>query len=173
MFLIQTEVRESCISGAGQGLFALETVKKGTVVYLPTINFERERLLLEADHNAVADAGDDTVLDYSHRWVGHYFLYSHPHKQKLDHINHSEDANLLYHCGIAFSKREINAGDELTADYQSISPYNWTERFDDRLVGMPAKEALLHTTQQLLDLLNQIDDIHCHPVTQKQLDAEV
>ena len=76
-------------------------------------------------------------------------------------MNHSSDPNILYHCGIGFSRRHIAAGDELTCDYRLYLPGG--ERVvtaaGESVVGLPPLEALRTSARLLLELLDDADRI--------------
>lgn len=97
------------------------------------------------------------------RWVGRYFVHAKTIAADA-YINHSNDPSLLYHCGVSFARRDLEAGDELTIDYRLFLAEDDEAAFCDvatgeMVRGLPPKEALLKSGGQLAKLLREIDEI--------------
>jgi hypothetical protein len=78
--------------------------------------------------------------------------------QNEDYLNHSQDPNLIYHCGFLFALRNIEVGDELTVNYGYFLAIDDVESFQDIksgkiITGLSGQEALLFSTRELLTLL--------------------
>ncbi len=158
MLYIQAAVQDSAISG--KGLFTRETVRKGTVVSIHAVD---SVVVTEEQYQEEQRKGNELAIRTGIRWIGKYFLYAKEIRPEA-FINHSANPSLLYHCGISFARRDLQPGDELTIDYSLFLAENDVESFNDStkemaVTGMPAKEALLASTEQLLRLLQEIPDI--------------
>jgi hypothetical protein len=154
---VDVEVRDSSI--AGSGLFLRAPVRKGTIV---TIHAADAQLLTEDEYQEAQRQGNELVVRTGIRWVGRYFL--HAREMKVEsYINHSDDPALLYHCGVSFARRDLEPGDELTIDYRLILAENDVDSFVDSgsgpVSGLSPKEALLRSSEQLVQLLREIDEI--------------
>lgn len=158
MLLVKAEARDSAI--AGKGLFLEQTVLKGTVVSLHGAD---AIVLTEQQYQHEQSIGNDLAIRTGIRWVGPYFLVSKSERPEA-FINHSKDPSLLYHCGISFARRDLKPGDELTIDYSLFLAEKDVEGFEDstaeaQVTGMPARDALLLSTEQLLRLLREVKEI--------------
>ena len=158
MLFVDAEPRESKI--AGTGLFLRAPVRKGAVVSIHGVD---AKLLTQSEYEEEQRKGNELAIRSGIRWVGRYFL--HARKMPLEsYINHSDDPSLLYHCAVSFARRDLNAGDELTIDYTGFLAEDDPEGFLDiatgrMLRGLPPKEALLRSSEQLAQLLREIDQI--------------
>jgi uncharacterized protein len=155
---VDVEVRESHI--AGSGLFLRAPVRKGTIV---SIHGAGAQLLTEDEYQEEQRKGNELAIRTGIRWVGRYFLHA---KQMPveSYINHSDDPTLLYHCGVSFARKDLKTGDELTIDYRLFLAEDDEDSFVDArtgqvLLGLPPKEALLRSSEQLVQLLREIDEI--------------
>jgi N-carbamoylputrescine amidase len=157
MLLVDAEVRESNI--AGRGLFLRSPVRKGAVV---SIHAADAQLLTQAEYQEEQRKGNELAIRSGMRWVGRYFL--HAKKMPVEsYINHSDEPTLLYHCGVSFARRDLDAGDELTIDYRLLLAEEDVEVFRDiasgrMLFGLPPKEALLRSAEELVHLLRELDE---------------
>jgi len=91
------------------------------------------------------------------RYVGDIILYNKAPMEE-DYINHSDNPNILYHCGLGISCRGILAREELLLDYRLFLPHG--ESFinietNTEIHGFSSREALLQSTQKLLQLLEK------------------
>lgn len=158
MLLVKAVTRESEI--AGKGLFVEEAVRKGTVVSLHAAD---ATVLTEQEYQHEQRIGNELVIRTGIRWVGPYFLYAQEERPEA-FINHSTDPSLLYHCGISFARRDLKPGDELTVDYSLFLAEDDVEGFHDsaeetQVTGLPPRDALISSTEQLLRLLREITEI--------------
>ena len=158
MLFVDAEVRESKI--AGSGLFLRSPVRKGSVVSIHAVDAQ---LLTQAEYQEEQRKGNELAIRSGIRWVGRYFL--HAKKMPVEsYINHSDDPTLLYHCGVSFARRDLDAGDELTIDYTWFLAEDDEEGFCDiatgrMLTGLPPKEALLKSGERLVQLLREIEEM--------------
>jgi hypothetical protein len=158
MLLIQAAVGDSAISG--KGLFTQEPVRKGTVV---SIHAADSIVVTEEQYQEEQRKGNELAIRTGIRWIGKYFLYAREMRPEA-YINHSTDPSLLYHCGISFARRDLPIGAELTIDYSLFLAEDDVDSFSDSaresdVTGLPPREALLNSTEQLLRLLNEISEI--------------
>jgi SET domain-containing protein len=152
MLFYQAEVRESPV--AGRGLFSKEPIPKGAVVGFLA---RQAPLMTEDEYQDAQHRGEQVIIMSAVRLAGKYFIYGSEISDE-EYINHSSDPSLLYHCGIAFAKRDIAAGDELTVDYKYFLAQNDVGRFTDsrtgRLVdGVDGRQAMIESCKELLALL--------------------
>ncbi len=158
MLFIQAAVGDSAISG--NGLFTQEPVRKGTVVSIHAVD---SVVVTEEQYQEEQRKGNELAIRTGIRWVGKYFLYARESRPEA-FINHSTNPSLLYHCGISFARRDLEPGAELTIDYSLFLAEEDVDSFSDskvetQVTGLPPKEALLSSTQQLLRLLNEVSEI--------------
>ncbi|MBD2690677.1 SET domain-containing protein-lysine N-methyltransferase [Anabaena catenula] len=176
MLCIKTEVRESNIANAGKGLFSLEFVPKGSIVFLPITLFPIDNIVSETQYREELKTKDYFPMNAGMRWAGDYFLYCSQEPHDADYINHADNPNLLSCLGLFFALQDINFGDELTIDYRYIGFTGGVEIKTDNqeeVIGLSAKEALLKSATTLINLLNEVDDIHCFDLPiQKLTDKE-
>jgi uncharacterized protein len=119
MLLIRTRLDRSSIHGFG--VFAVESVPKGTEVwrFSPGFDLEREVAVVEAQPAHVR--GYFSKYGYIDRRLKRYILCI----DDARHLNHSDTPNLrcdyaLDRYGVDIAARDIAAGEELTVDYQEI-----------------------------------------------------
>lgn len=161
MLYIRAEVRPSLILDGEQGLFTLEFLPKGKIVAIwacdPGDRIIDEKTYMEEYKNA------DVAYQHSFvRIIGNYYIGSYEKKAIDDYLNHSNSPNILSHCGILFALREIEIGEELTVDYRYFLNNNNREKFEvdgEPLIGLSAKEALLTSSRQLIEILENIDEL--------------
>lgn len=159
MLYIKTEVRDSPIPGAGKGLFTLQPVNKGRII----ANLAYPcNIMTEEEYQEEQRKGNKIVIQTAVRWVGKYFLYT-DIIEKVDYINHSSNANMLYHCGICFARRNIKAGEELTADYRYFLAENDLYSFENgedktNIYGLSGRKALLESAKELMKLLKEVEE---------------
>lgn len=156
--MVKAAARDSAI--AGRGLFVEQAVSKGTVVSLHAAD---SVVLTEQEYQHEQRIGNELAIRTGIRWVGPYFLCAKEARPEA-FINHSKDPSLLYHCGISFARRDLKPGDELTIDYSLFLAAEDVESFRDSaeeasVTGLPPKDALASSTEQLLRLLQEVDDI--------------
>jgi SET domain-containing protein len=158
MLFVDAEVCESKI--AGSGLFLRSPAGKGAIVSIHAVDAQ---LLTQAEYQEAQRQGNELAIRSGIRWVGRYFLHAKVMPVE-SYINHSDDPSLLYHCGISFARRNLHAGDELTIDYTTFLAEDDVEGFQDAatgrlLFGLPPREALLKSSQELVQLLREIKEI--------------
>jgi SET domain-containing protein len=157
MLLVKTEVRPSPI--AEEGLFALEPIKKGTIVAILSY---QAKIMSEDEYQMHQRNGNELIVKTAVRWVGDYFLYLDAIGHE-EYINHSSDPNLLYHCGICFALRDIQPGEEMTAKYQYFLARQDVHAFVDSATGehvdgLPPREALLKSAKELVAFLQGMEE---------------
>jgi SET domain-containing protein len=151
MFLYKVETRDSEI--AGRGVYAREPIPLGAVIGLLDHN---NLIMTESEYQDAQRRGEQLIIQSAVRLVGDYFVYNATITDE-EYINHSETANMLYHCGILFAKTPIAAGDELTVDYKYFLATDDVYAFDDRdtgkaVTGLNAKQALLQSCREVMEL---------------------
>ena len=109
MFLVKTEIRDSTIEG--KGLFVLQHVPKGILIAIFTssgaivenLPAQALRYGVMSEQEYLHRMPDDEIVRYSGaRYVGNWFVYKNQVHQE-DFTNHSNDPNVLYHCGLGFA----------------------------------------------------------------------
>jgi SET domain-containing protein len=154
-------VEDSKIQGIG--LFAAEPIKMGDVVMLWNMD---AFLIGEAEYNSRQANGDKLIEMTGVRYVADYFLYTDANPRYENYINHSFSPNILYHCGVCFALRDINSGDELTADYTYLLSETDDMDFVDaatgrKVTGLSGLECLLQTTEILREVLLNVQNRGC------------
>jgi hypothetical protein len=164
MIFLPSIVKRSPISG--MGVFVDVRVKKGDIVGCMALD---SILISETDYQAEQDRGNDEVLRSCIRLAGVHFLYAKAifkdgveQLTEEDFINHSESPSPLYHCGMLFARRNLEAGEEFTVDYKYFLAFNDATCFVDGATGrkiacLDGAEALRESTSELLALLRSGD----------------
>lgn len=160
MILFKTRIGESPI--AQKGLFAAEAIPRKSVVFvfpaLKNVHFISETEFNKAWTNPNPAKRDVLIQKSGVRYIGKTFLYCSAGEKETLFFNHSDNPNILYHCGIGFAKKNIKNGEELTIDYR----YFDTEKSDNfvnvetgkMLRKYTAEEALRKSAKELSELLN-------------------
>lgn len=164
MLCIKTEIRDSNITNAGQGLFSLQFVPKGSVVFLPVTRFPIDNIVSEKQYQEELKTTDYFPMNAGMRWCGDYFLYCSQTPHNTDYINHANHPNLLSCLGFFFAVHDINCGDKLTLDYRYIGLTREVELITDNqeeIISLSSKESLLESAKKLINLLNEVDHINC------------
>ena len=116
MFKINCELRQSTIPGIGLGVFTLEDIKKGDLVWAFDENMDMR--IHVSDLNALEPSQLTFINKYA--WREGDFIYLPCDLNKF--VNHSNNPNIGCFdrrlTDIAF--RDIKAGEELFADYSSF-----------------------------------------------------
>ncbi|GAX39792.1 hypothetical protein NIES4075_07510 [Tolypothrix sp. NIES-4075] len=175
MLCIKTEVRESNITNAGKGLFSLDFIPKGSIVFIPITTFPIDNIVSVKQYREELKTKNNFPLNAGMRWGGDYVLYCSKTPHDADYINHASNPNLLSCLGFFFALDDINCGDELTLDYRYIGFGGEIEVITDNqeeIIGLSAKEALLQSAKKLISLLNEVDDIHCFDLPIQKLTEE-
>jgi hypothetical protein len=156
MLCVKAQVKNSEI--AGQGLFTQELIKQGTIVAI--FSSSEYSIFSEEAFQAEFDRGNPIFQQSGTRLVGQYYTANGDRDYDENYINHSDTPNLLFHCGICFAWRDIQPGEELTFDYRYASIPGVAEPFETaqgKVIGLPAKEALIQSAQALIQVLEAVD----------------
>ncbi len=136
----------------GKGVFLLEGVKRGQILVAPdainqVYNAEQRAALVPGS------AEDEACV----RWFESYHTVSTDWPDDC-YVNHSFNPNGLWHLGFIFATRDLQAGDEVTADYRFLVDDNEVMPFKDaetgqEIVGYVWEDNLRISTELLLALL--------------------
>ena len=136
----------------GKGVFLLEGVKRGQILVAPdainqVFNAEQRAALVPGS------AEDEACV----RWFESYHTVSTDWPDDC-YVNHSFNPNGLWHLGFIFATRDLQAGDEVTADYRFLVDDNEVMPFKDaetgqEIVGYVWEDNLRISTELLLALL--------------------
>jgi hypothetical protein len=156
VMFVNAEVRDSGV--AGKGVFLVEPVQKGTVVGCFTLG---SAVATEDEYVRACAERRNPLMRTGTRYVGRYFTYGNE-AAAYTYMNHSFDPTLLLHCGVLFARRELGAGQELTIDYRYALDETDVGVYADSATGIeirgyPAKESLLRTARELIELIQPID----------------
>jgi SET domain-containing protein len=114
MLLIKTYLDRSPIHGLG--VFAAETIPKGTKIWRYVEGFDR--CYTPKQFARLPKAARDYLKDYAYRVDGEIiFTVDNDH-----YINHSDKPNTYLHNGYAIAARTIRKGQEITNDYREFDP---------------------------------------------------
>jgi len=154
---VRVEVRPSTIFG--KGLFPLQDVRRGTIVCSFTTD---AKVIEEGRYLEAIEKNECLIVRTGTRYVGKYFTHTQDPDTELNFFNHSFEPNLLCHCGVVIAMRDIRAGEEFTIDYRTliddtdVGVYN-DAKSGEAIKGFSARETLLRTTRQMLDLIEGVD----------------
>ncbi len=136
----------------GKGVFLLEGVKRGQILVAPdainqVFNAEQRAALVPGS------AEDEACV----RWFESYHTVSTDWPDDC-YVNHSFNPSGLWHLGFIFATRDLQAGDEVTADYRFLVDDNEVMPFKDaetgqEIVGYVWEDNLRISTELLLALL--------------------
>jgi uncharacterized protein len=120
MLLIRTFIGASAIHG--NGVFAVEEIACGTVVWRYEANFDR--VILDEELGEMPDAFCDYINMYAYRSsdIGGRLLLPCDHAKFL---NHSADPNTIELPLKSIASRLIQMGEEITCDYSKFC-VDWT-----------------------------------------------
>ena len=152
MILPAYRVDASTIPGAGKGVFLDEAVARGRILVAPDAIprvYRWDEVLAQPD--------PDEALAASVRWFEDRYTVSLDWPDEC-FINHSFEANGLWHLGFVFAARDLQAGEELTVDYRHLLAEGQEEVFRDArtgraIVGWSWAESLARSTRELATLL--------------------
>ncbi|HEY2248233.1 MAG TPA: SET domain-containing protein [Bradyrhizobium sp.] len=114
MLLVKTYVDRSPIHGLG--VFAAESIRKGTKIWRFVEGFDRA--YSPKEFARLPKAARDFLKDYGYRVDGEIlFTVDHDH-----YINHSDKPNTYLKSGYAIAARNIRKGEEITNDYREFDP---------------------------------------------------
>lgn len=152
MILASYRIAPSHIAGAGKGVLIEQDIAAGRIIVAPDAITQTTTW---AEINKRADAAK--ALAASVRWFEDHFTVSMDWPDEC-YINHSFEANGLWHLGFVFAARDISAGEELLIDYRHLLPEGEIEVFNDSdsntpIVGYSWAESLKISTQALLHLV--------------------
>jgi len=152
MILPAYYIAPSTVPGAGKGLFLEQDLVAGRVIVAPDAIPTTFSLAQVHQHPAGAEAAAASV-----RWFEDRYTVSLDWPDEC-YINHSFEANGLWHLGFVFAARDIAAGEELTIDYRHLLPPGEIETFRDAatgkaIVGFDWEESLRMSTEALARLL--------------------
>jgi len=156
--LVPVEVRPSKIFG--RGLFALQPIRRGTVL----CSFSMDAKLITEDEFLKAVAEDrQPIVRTGTRYIGRYFTYTDTPDAQLNFFNHAFEPNCLVCCGVVIARQEIAVDEELTIDYRTLVDATDVGVYNDAGTGTPikgfgAKETLLRTAKQLVTLAESLDE---------------
>lgn len=159
MFLVKVEVRPSTIDG--KGVFLVESAKKGDVLLIYT--YGNSELIEKKTYDFRYRHDDRDVMQSGLRYINNWFIYDNYMKYHTsfgnddgDFVNHSFNPTMIYHCGICFAKRNLQAGDELTIDYRYVFSDTVEVMTDSmtgqKVKGLSGKESFLHSLRDLYQL---------------------
>ena len=136
----------------GKGVFLLEGVKRGQILVAPdainqVYNAEQRAALVPGS------AEDEACV----RWFERYHTVSTDWPDDC-YVNHSFNPSGLWHLGFIFATRDLQVGDEVTADYRFLVDDNEVMPFKDaetgqEIVGYVWDDNLRISTELLLALL--------------------
>ena len=157
VLFVRAEVRDGGV--AGKGLFAGEAVAKGTVVGCFTLG---SAVATEEEYVRACAERRDPLMRTGTRYVGRYFTYGNE-AAAYTYMNHAFDPTLLLHCGVLLARRDLAPGDELTIDYRYAVDDTDVGVYADaasgvEIRGYPAKETLLRTARELIELVGPIEE---------------
>lgn len=152
MILPSYRVAPSTIPGAGQGVFLGENVARGRIVVAPDAI---PRVFRWDEVMAMPDR--DAALAASVRWFEDRYTVS-PEWPDECYLNHSFEANGLWHLGFVFAARDLVAGEEVTVDYRHLLGEGQEESFRDAIsgqaiIGWSWRESLARSTSELAGLI--------------------
>jgi SET domain-containing protein len=122
-----------------QGCFLTSSCKKGAVLeFIPL-----ERALPHLLHiDEFMDFCDHDLSRFCYRYSGDLVYFSANTRLDTDYINHSQNPNVLIYMGLTIALRDINAEEEILADYRFLMHERFTMLCGDYSVkGFSAQQA--------------------------------
>ncbi|MCC6422906.1 MAG: SET domain-containing protein [Phycisphaerales bacterium] len=165
MLFIPTIVRPSPIFG--QGLFIRHPVSKGAIIASFTLD---TRPITECEFIEHIAQGHPSITRTGTRYIGRYFTVTDDTDSNLNFFNHSFEPNCLVHCGIVLARQDMPADTELTIDYRTLVDSSDVGTYADavtgrNITGFSARQTLLRTAAELIDLINSLPDWEPVPPT--------
>lgn len=116
MLTIKTRVKQSLITGAGNGLYTTELIEKGQVIWHKTIN---DIPVMESEFEELKKKGLE-------QWIEKYGTVDDEGDWFIDgdecrYCNHSLTPNILFLEYVGVSLIDIEPNTELTCNYYSIT----------------------------------------------------
>ena len=151
MILPAYRVDASTIPGAGKGVFLVEPVARGRILVAPDAIPRVYRW-----EEVLAQPEPEDALAASVRWFEDRYTISLDWPDEC-YLNHSFEANGLWHLGFVFAARDLAAGEEVTVDYRHLLAEGQEEVFRDAvsgraIVGWSWAESLARSTRELAAL---------------------
>ncbi len=152
--LYKTYIAISKAPGAGEGLFAAEAIPQGALLGVCAIDYD---ILQKSEYDAQQAKGDKAVIKGAYRLVGDLYMCSHDPARGDNYINHADDPNILYYCGMMFALKSIAAEEELTCDYRLFLSEDDATAFADAhsseiIKGYDATKTLAEGARKILEL---------------------
>lgn len=97
----------------GLGVFTKAPLAAGIEVF----DFTQDACWILEEDYLQCQVSEPLLAQSAVRYLGCLFLYN-PQLRIEDYLNHSFTPSLLYVLGHCFTRRDIEAGEELTADYR-------------------------------------------------------
>jgi SET domain len=149
---IACEVRESQIFG--KGLFVTEPVSKGKIICFFSTGAS---VITEPEFLHAVRTGDHAIIRTGTRHAGKFFTHGNA-QEPYTFLNHSFTPNLLCHCGMVLTRRDIAVGEELTVDYRTLVDDTDEGIYSDaasgiEIRGFSARQTLLKTARELIEIL--------------------
>ncbi len=145
-------IQPSRIPHAGQGLYVMQPVKKGSIIVAPD-KIDRLFSLTEVNQFAV----DSIEYRSNVRWFEEFYTVC-PDWPDECYINHSFNPTALWHLGFNFAITDLPAETEITVDYRFLLSEGEVGEFKDSqtgqaIVGLSWEENLRQSTIALYRLL--------------------
>jgi len=123
----------------GRGLYTNNYIKSKSILAIP------EKCLYTNNYNSIL------LKQTSARCCLDYFIYGNNISNE-DFLNHSDDPNCIYHCGILFAIKDINPNEELTINYNLIIPKSEVNEYTTPL---SAEESFKQSLKIMCKLFNR------------------
>jgi hypothetical protein len=155
---VPVEVRPSNIFG--KGLFPTRDVQRGKIICSFTTD---AKVITEKQYVEAIEANRYLIVRTGTRYVGKYFTHTEEPDTEMNFFNHAFDPNLLCHCGVVIALRDVTGGEEFTIDYRTLVDDTDIGVYSDAgsgniIKGFSARETLLRTTRQMLELVESLGD---------------
>ena len=166
MLFVKASVRKSAI--AGLGLFIEQDLERGEAAVIFSHGLQ---IIPEKNYLECTLAGDDLIIRTGCRWLNGSFIYRESGIEDEDFVNHSQDPNMLYHCGICFARRDIKSGEELTLDYKYLLSADEPGFYDSLtgvyVKGVSGRECLVQSARELVEILARKEPVLLRPARNK------
>ena len=131
-FLIDTEVKRSFISGAGNGRFFAQACEQGKIIRIQDLVDDLNVYKSVAD---VVVENSDLVLNFAHgRCRDSDIDTQHVYINKIPfYTNHSSDNNISFRIRtgkkLTYAIRDVEAGEEMLQNYEEYTAVPWFENY--------------------------------------------